>query len=177
MHNYPAITKPTSNEYPEWFAEEIERVYYNDLITGLQDSHNQALKLLRQLTEEDLVYRYAPGKWSIKQMWQHVIDVERVLSYRALRYARQDATVLAGFDENKYAEESNADVRDFNAILFEYAIVRKSTVALFNSFTEEMFMYRGTTGRSSMTVRSVGYLVLGHEIHHVNTIKERYLRR
>lgn len=77
-------------------------------------------------------------------MRQHVIDVERVLSYRALRYARQYPTVLSGFDENKYAEMSNADAREFNAILFEYAVVRKSTIELFKSFTEEMFMYRGT---------------------------------
>jgi len=177
MYNYPAITKPASNEYPEWFAAEIELVYYNDLITGLQDSVNKTLNFLRKLTEEDLVYRYAPGKWSIKQMWQHVIDVERVLSYRALRYARKDETVLSGFDENKYAAVSNADHRNFKDIIREYAVVRDSTLELFRSFTEAMFFHRGTAGKSNMTVRSVGYLILGHEIHHVNTINERYLKR
>lgn len=177
MNTHLIITKPNSDEYPEWFAGEIEMVYYNDLIAGLEDSFKQTYPFLEKLTLEDLEYRYAPGKWTIKQIWQHVIDVERVLSYRALRYARQDTTVLMGFDENKYAEVSNADARNFNDILFEYAIVRKSTIALLNSFTEEMFMYRGTAGKSTMTVRSVGYLMLGHEIHHVNTIKERYLKR
>jgi|SRR6266498_967296 len=177
MNTHLIITKPAADEYPEWFAGEIELGHYNDLIGGLNESFKLTLPFLEKLTNDGLAYRYAPGKWSIKQMWQHIIDVERVLSYRALRYARQDSTVLAGFDENKYAEVSNADARDFNAILFEYAVVRKSTIELFKSFTKEMFMFRGTTGKSNMTVRSVGYLILGHEIHHVHTIKERYLQR
>ena len=176
MSAHLIISKPSTDEYPAWFAGEIEPVYYNDLIGGLDESFELTLPFLEKLTKEDLVYRYAPGKWSIKQMWQHVIDVERVLSYRALRYARQDPTILSGFDEKKYAETSNADARDFNAILFEYTVVKKSTIELFKSFTKEMFMYTGTTGKSNMTVRSLGYLILGHEIHHVHVIKERYLK-
>lgn len=177
MSTHLIVSKPATDEYPQWFAGEIEPVEYNDLIGGLDKSFRLTLPFLEKLTKEDLVYRYAPNKWSIKQMWQHVNDVERVLSYRALRYARQDPTILSGFDENKYGEVSNADSREFNAILFEYTAVRRSTIELFKSFTEEMFMYRGTTGQSNMTVRSLGYLILGHEIHHVNTIKERYLKR
>ncbi len=177
MNTHLIITKPSANEYPEWFAGEIELVHYNDLIGGLSDSFNVTLPFLQQLSGEDISYRYAAGKWSIKQMWQHISDVERILCYRALRYARKDETVLSGFDENKYADVSNADSRDFNSILYEYETVRNASIELFKSFTQEMFLYRGTTGRSNMTVRSVGYLVLGHEIHHVNTIKERYLNR
>jgi len=177
MNAHLIVSKPSADEYPEWFAGEIEPVYYNDLIGGLDESFKLTLPFLEKLTKEDLAYRYAPGKWSIKQMWQHIIDVERVLSYRALRYARQDPTILSGFDENKYAEMSKADTREFNTILFEYSVVRKSTIELFKSFTEEMFMYRGTTGKSNMTVRSLGYLILGHEMHHVRTIKERYLHQ
>lgn len=150
MNNYLIITKPFTNEFPEWFASEINLVHYNDLIGGLFHSLNSTLPYLQQLTTEDICYRYAPRKWTVKQMWQHIIDVERILCYRALRYARQDATVLSGFDENKYAEVSNADERDFISILHEYAIVRNATIGLFRSFTEEMFLYRGTTGRSNM---------------------------
>ncbi|HEY6977069.1 MAG TPA: DinB family protein [Chitinophagaceae bacterium] len=177
MNDHLIISKPDADEYPEWFASEIEAVHYHDLIGGLDESFKLTLPILEKLTKEDLIYRYAPGKWSIKQMWQHVIDVERVLSYRALRYARQDPTILTGFDENKYAEMSNADARDFSAILSEYTVLRKSTIELFKSFTKEMFMHTGTTGKSKMTVRSLGYLILGHEIHHVNMIKERYLKQ
>ncbi|CAN5568562.1 DinB family protein [soil metagenome] len=177
MNHQIIITKPAQDEYPEWFAPEIEQVHCNDLIKGLQESLNRTITFLQQLTEEDLVYRYAPGRWSIKQIWQHIIDVERVLSYRALRYARKDETVLTGFDENKYAAVCNADYRNFKDIIREYAVVRDATLELFRSFTEAMFFHRGTAGKSNMTVRSVGYLILGHEIHHVNTINERYLNR
>src|SRR5436305_1017629 len=138
MNAHLVVIKPSADEYPEWFAGEIELVHYNDLIGGLDESFRLTSPFLEKLTQEDLVYRYAPGKWSIKQMWQHVIDVERVLSYRALRYARQDRTILSGFNENKYAEVSNADARDFNTILFEYSLVRKSTIELFKSFKEEL---------------------------------------
>lgn len=177
MSDHPVITKPAPDEYPEWYAGEIEAVHYNDLLYGLEDSFRQTLPALQALTPDDVVYRYAPGKWSIKQMWQHVIDVERVLQYRALRYARQDATVLSGFDENRYAELSGADERAWEDILREYAAVRRSGIELFKSFTAEMFMFRGTTGRSNATVRAVGYLILGHEIHHMKTMRERYFRR
>ncbi len=177
MNTHLIITKPAADEYPEWFATEIELVHYNDLISGLDDSFRKTLFSLEQLTSEDLAYRYAPGKWSIKQIWQHIIDVERVLCYRALRYARKDETILSGFDENKYAAVSNADTRNMNDILREYSAVRNSTIELLKSFTAAMFMHRGTAGKSNMTVRSVGYLMLGHEIHHVHTIKERYLKR
>ncbi|MEP6846470.1 MAG: DinB family protein [Panacibacter sp.] len=177
MSNQLIITKPSYDEYPEWYAAEIGLVHYNDLITGLQDSISTTLTFLNQITDSDLEYRYAPGKWSIKQIWQHIIDVERVLSYRALRYARKDETVLTAFDENKYAAASNADYRQFSEIIREYAVVRDATMELFRSFTEAMFLHRGTAGKSNMTVRSVGFLILGHEIHHVQTIKERYLKR
>lgn len=177
MHTHLIITKPLPDEYPKWAANEIEAVIYNNLLGGLEDSFNKTFSFLEKLSEKEVAYRYAEGKWSIKQMWQHIIDVERVLAYRALRYARKDETVLQGFDQNKYAEVSNADARNFNDILFEYAVVRKSTIALFNSFTEEIFMLKGTAGKSVMTVRALGYLILGHEIHHMQIIQERYLNR
>lgn len=175
MYNTFEIRPPAKEEYPEWFAGEIELVTYGNLIPGLEDSFRKTLPFLENLTAETLRYRYAPGKWTIKQMWQHLIDVERILVYRALRYARQDQTVLSGFDENSYAENSDADRRSWDEILREYGAVRASTVAFFASLTPYMVDRSGTTGRSTMTVRSVGYLILGHEIHHVGTIRERYL--
>lgn len=171
------ISRPIADEYPQWFAAEIEIVHYNDLFAGLRDINNITIPLLKSLTTEDLAYRYAPGKWSIKQMWQHVIDVERVLSYRALRFARMDDTILNAFDENKYAEASKADARSFPDMLHEFSMVRMSTIELFKSFTAAMFLHQGTAGRSKMTVRALGYLILGHEIHHIKIIRERYLKQ
>ncbi len=177
MSEFLIVSKPTPDEYPEWFAHEIEPVQYEDLLFGLEDSFCQTSAILQPLTSADLTYRYEPDKWSIKQVWQHVIDIERIMNYRALRYARQDATVLSGFDQNKYAAASLADMREWTDILREYETVRRATIELFKSFTAEMFDYRGTTGRSNMTVRAVGYVVLGHELHHLRIIRERYLQR
>jgi uncharacterized damage-inducible protein DinB len=127
------------------------------------------------LAADALTYRYAEGKWSIKQVWQHVMDVERIFQYRALRYARQDKTILSGFNQNEYNEVSHADGREWADMLREYRAVRTASIELFRSFTEDMFSHIGQAGKSPMTVRSVGYLVIGHEVHHLNIIGERYL--
>lgn len=169
------VTRPDSTEYPEWAAGEIAPIPYNDLIRGLQASFESSLNAIGNIPDTKLLYRYAPGKWTIKEMWQHIIDTERVLAYRALRYARRDDTVLSGFDQNKYATLSGANERPWADILSEYEAVRQASIQLFKGFTEEMFLYRGQAGRSAMTVRSVGYLIIGHELHHVGFIREHYL--
>jgi uncharacterized damage-inducible protein DinB len=175
MHSPFTITRPDSSEYREWAAAEIEPIPYNDLISGLQASCEASVNAIRDIPEEKLLYRYAPGKWTIKEMWQHIIDTERVLAYRALRYARRDETILSGFDQNQYASVSGANERRWADIIGEYEAVRQATIQLFKSFREDMALYRGQAGRSAMTVRSVGYLIIGHELHHVGFIREHYL--
>lgn len=169
------ITKPLPDEYPEWFADEIALAPYDDLLAGLQDSFEKTLAFLRSLPAEKLLYRYHPEKWTIHEVWQHVIDVERVQAYRAMRYARRDTTVLHRFDQNMYAQESRANERDWEDILEEYGAVRRCSLLLFKSFDAETFMLRGTAGRSQVSVRTVGYIILGHEAHHAKIIRERYL--
>ncbi len=169
------FSKPSPDEYPVRFGPEIELVAYDELLFGLEDSFQKTTAFLRDLPAEKLLFRYLPEKWTIQEVWQHVLDVERVLSYRALRYARRDETVLHGFDENLYTDSSRANVRAWASILEEYTAVRASTLQLFKSFDAEMALRRGTAGKSEMTVRAVGFLILGHEIHHVGTIRERYL--
>lgn len=169
------VSRPLRDEYPDWYAGEIELVPYDELLSGLEDSFQKTIAFLRALPSEKLLYRYQPGKWTIKEMWQHVIDTERVLSYRAMRFARGDETVLHGFDQNAYAAISQANDRDWEEILQEHSAVRISTLMLFRSFNMEMFVRYGTAGRSRATVRAVGFLILGHETHHVTSIRERYL--
>jgi hypothetical protein len=175
MQAHLIITRPDITEYPDWAQAEIAPIPYNDLIDGLQLSLDASLAAIQDLPEDILLYRYAPGKWTIKEMWQHIIDTERVLAYRALRYARRDATVLSAFDQNIYVDTSEANNRAWADILREYAAVRQASIELFKSFTEPMFFYRGQAGRSPMTVRSVGYLIIGHELHHVQFIKDHYM--
>jgi hypothetical protein len=175
MANSKTITKPNSSEYPEWFAEEIELVHYNDLIGGLSETLEISLSILKPLSDEKLNYCYEDGKWTIKEIWQHIIDTERVLAYRALRYARNDKTILQGFDHIQYTIESKTKFRPWNETLDEYVALRNSSIHLFKSFDEKMLLNKGTAGRSELTVRAVGYLILGHNIHHLNTINEKYL--
>jgi hypothetical protein len=175
MSELRIITKPAPDEYPEWFAAEIEPVPYNDLLTGLSEAYTASYALLSGLDEEQLLFRYQEGKWTIREMWQHMLDVERVLSYRALRYARNDKTVLTGFDQEDYAIESRANKRRWSDMMEEYTHLRMASISLFNSFDGEMQMRRGTAGRSELTVRAIGYLVLGHDMHHLETVKNKYL--
>jgi hypothetical protein len=169
------ITKPEPSEYPAWAAAEIEGVHYDNLIVGLTDIVSQHMPLLRLFTPEELKRRYEPDKWTIPEIWQHILDAERVLAYRALRYSRQDTTVLSGFDSQQYVNLSLAAERNWEEMLDEYQTLRQSTIAMFKSFTQGMVLHTGTAGKSSMTVRALGYLILGHEIHHVKVIRERYL--
>ena len=175
MSQHLVISKPNPDEYPEWFAGEINPVAYNDLIPDLYISHDITRTFLSSLGDEQLHYRYAEGKWTIKEMWQHVIDVERVLTYRALRWSRNDNNVLHGFDHLAWVHNSNANNRNWQDILDEYSDVRKASTRLFKSFDMGMIMRRGTAGKSTLTVRAVGFLLLGHELHHANTIREKYL--
>jgi hypothetical protein len=130
---------------------------------------------MRALPEEKLNYRYAEGKWTIKEILAHLIDDERIYTYRALRFARNDMTELPGFDQNAYAPQSGANERTMDDLLEEFAAVRRSTIALFNSFDDRVWTRTGVGSGNVMSVRAAAYHIAGHELRHVNTIKERYL--
>jgi hypothetical protein len=170
------INAPSPSDYPSWAAAEISLVDQEDLLKSLNDSRNKSIALLRGLDDNQLDFRYAEGKWSIREIWQHIIDTERVLSYRAMRYSRGDKTVLSGFDAEMYTKAIRRYQPAWSAVLEDYATVRSATVSLFGTFDEEMLAQRGQAGRSEMTVRSVGFLIAGHDIHHLRTIREKYLQ-
>jgi uncharacterized damage-inducible protein DinB len=163
------------NEYAPYYGEYIKALGEVDLQRVLKSSLKDLTNTLENLSEEKLTYVYAEGKWTIKELVQHIIDAERVLSYRALRFSRNDATNLSGFDEDWYVAYSNGNERDFKEILQEFIHVRNATIALFNSFTPEMFLMNGAVNSSDMTVRALGFIIAGHQIHHLKIIKEKYL--
>ncbi len=119
--------------------------------------------------------RYAPGKWTVKDILQHVIDTERIMSYRALRFARNDQTALPGYDEEFFAKFTNATRRSIADLYAEYAMVRQSTIALFTSFDEEMLLRNGVCFNQTISVLALGFVLVGHATHHANIIRERYL--
>ncbi len=176
MQTQLIITPPAPAEYTGYMANYIKQAQADDLIEGLTASYVFITGLVQGLTEEQLLYRYEPGKWSIKEVLVHMMDAERIFSYRALRFARQDKTELPGFEENQYAKASKADARDINSIVAEYTSLRTATIELFKSFDEEALQQKGVASGLEVSVRALGYIILGHEVHHQKIIRERYLK-
>lgn len=145
-----------------------------DLLALLRRQGEETAALLRGVGEEQSRYRYAPGKWSVREVIGHVVDAERVFTYRALRFARADATALPAFDEVAWGASSNADQRPIAEHAAELATVRAASLALFGGFTPAMFARAGSAGGHNVTVGALLYVTIGHERHHVRILRERY---
>ncbi len=171
------IMKPASpkGNYPSSMAHYIHEAGDEDLLNVLQKQAEDAKQLFETITEEKSFYKYAEGKWSIKELLQHIIDAERVFAYRVLAYARKDKNTLPSFDENEYAANSNANGRSWKNLVDEFAIVRRSTECLFNSFPQDALQQVGKAGNYTIEVSSLGFVIAGHLNHHLKIIKERYL--
>lgn len=165
------------DEYAPFYQSYITTALSKNLnITELLEyAQSQLLKTVQDLTEKQVNYRYAERKWTIKEIVQHLIDAERIFAYRALRFARFDFTDLQGFDENHYVSHSFCDDNDYKTILEEFKIVRTSSVMLFESFNDDVLLNKATCNGNPMSVRAIGYAISGHQLHHLNVIKERYL--
>jgi uncharacterized damage-inducible protein DinB len=170
------ITKPVEGEYPPYTINYIKLIPDNsDLSTYLEDSLAKVKALVGSLTKEQLLYRYAEGKWTMKDILVHIADSERIFAYRALRMSRNDTTPMPGFEENDYAEAANAADRDVRDILQEYESVKMATLSLLRSFTEADLLKKGIANNNPVSVRAVLYMIAGHEQRHLNIINERYL--
>lgn len=169
------MKKSDINQPPCYFDTYISKVEDIELAEAFQKSvdtlNNLDISLYNRLAD----FAYAEGKWTIKQVFQHIIDTERIMAYRALRFSRNDSTLLPGFDENAFANNAPVVHRTFEDILTELKLVRASSIALFNSYSDELLQRKGTMFNSEMSVLAVGFTIIGHEIHHMNVIKERYL--
>jgi uncharacterized damage-inducible protein DinB len=172
------IQPPKEGEYPPYAIMNMKLVPTDGFVLNHMQKNFQLVKqLIYSLPADALYHRYAPGKWSIKEVLVHIIDDERIFAYRALRFARNEKNNLIGFDQDAYVNYSNADNRDLDNIFEEYEAVRRSTIALFNGLPEEAFnrMGHGTGTANDATVRALAYHIAGHELHHLNIIKEKYL--
>ena len=170
------IDKPVPGEYPAYAAMYIG-LLPNDglLLQHLEENFKATERLILSLPAEKLLYRYAPNKWTIKQVLVHIIDDERIYAYRAMCFARGEKTPLPGFEQDDYARNSGANERDIHNILDEYEAVRRSTIALFSGFTEFDLVKTGIANNHTHSVRGLGWHLAGHEVHHINLIRERYL--
>lgn len=169
------IPRPDASEHLPYYAKYVNLVPDGDLLAMLRAQLDETLALVRGLPEAQGGHRYAPGKWSIREVLGHVIDTERIFAYRALRIARGDATPMEGFDENAYAAASDADVRTLADLADELEHVRLGNIAFFRGLTDEAVARRGTANGAEVTVRALAWILAGHELHHRGLLRERYL--
>ncbi|MCS6833295.1 MAG: DinB family protein [Flammeovirgaceae bacterium] len=170
------ISPPTEGEYEKFYEGYVVRaIRYSNLLEAFLSVHRQTQEMMKELPEEKHHYRYATGKWTIKEIMVHLMDSERIFAYRALRFARNDQKELPGFDQDWYVAHGDASQRSLADIMEEFDVLRKSTVLLFKSFTPEMLLRKGIANNSIVSVRALGYIILGHELHHIAVFKERYL--
>ncbi len=167
--------KPNSEEYAAYYSTYVDKVPENDLLLNLRQIHHDTQELLWSLDESQGNYRYADGKWTIKEVLMHLIDTEQVMAYRALCISRGDQTELPGFDQNAYAEAVDVSKRTVRSLAEEFAITRDMSHVMFKNFDAAMFAHVGIANGNKTSVRALAYIILGHELHHVGVLKERYL--
>lgn len=165
----------TVNEYASSYQGYIQVLENVDLIEELEICLHDFIRFVQNIPMDKFDFRYAEGKWTIKDIIQHLIDAERVFSYRALRISRNDKTPLAGFEENDYVDHANANARHLQELLTEMAVVRQSTLSLFKSFSEEQLKKIGTASNAEVSVRAIGFIIIGHQKHHQKVFQQRYL--
>jgi hypothetical protein len=159
----------------EYYAPYLEMVREETIAEALEKNTRQFRKFLEKIPHKKLDFAYAEGKWTIRDIIQHVIDAERVFSYRSLRFARKDATPLPGFDESPWGSNAEASRRDWEDLQNEFRSLRKATIYLFDSFSEDQLRFTGQANGRPQNAFTLGFLIPGHAAHHMRIIKERYL--
>ena len=169
------MPRPDLAKIPEWYHRYIQQVEGNDLMVALKKQTPAIFRFLNSVPRVKRDYRYEKGKWTIKEVLQHIIDAERVFAYRALCIARKEAVSLPGFDENDYADNSKANKRDWADLIEEIKAVRRSTEILFASFDKAQMATVGIANNNPVSVLAIGFIMVGHINHHIKVTKERYL--
>ena len=176
-----ASTRPQSGEYAPYYERYISLVHHkqtpgNDILAALEDQRRQMLLLLCGRTEADGDLRYAPEKWSLKEVLGHVNDTERIMSYRALRISRADATPIEGYEQDDYVRNGPFVRRPLADLIEDYIAVRRATVSLFRNLDEPAWSRRGVANKNEVTVRALAHIIAGHELHHRRILEEKYLK-
>lgn len=167
--------RPDRGEYDAFYHQYISLVPDGDIIDTLKDQLTSSLELFSHIPEDKLNYRYAPGKWTTKEVIGHIIDVEWLFTYRALQFARGDGSPLPGMDQERWMAGAHFTRRGMQSLLNEFRHLRSANIALFESFDEEILHRTGIAFDRSFTVRSILYIIAGHQLHHVAALTSRYL--
>jgi hypothetical protein len=169
-----ALPRPEAGEYASYYEKYVSLVPGNDIVTTLEAQRLQTMQLFAARSERDGNFRYAPDKWTVKEVLGHVTDSERIFAYRALRIARGDQTPLSGFEQDDYVRTGGFGERSMASLAEEFAHVRSANVALFRHLDKEAWARRGTANKNEVTVRALAFIIAGHELHHRSILEERY---
>ena len=167
--------RPKSSEYAPYYERYVSKVPDGDIVGTLRSQLEETLALIRGIPDSRGDFRYAEGKWSIKELLGHVIDSERVFTYRALRFGRGDATPLPGFEQDDFVRGADFSKRSLSDLAEEFEHVRRATISLFASLEANAWDRRGKANDTEVSVRGIAFIVAGHERHHVEILKTRYL--
>jgi uncharacterized damage-inducible protein DinB len=167
--------KPATNEFGEYYQHYISLVQEEDVLLALLRSKGESMAFWDSISEAKSSHQYDKGKWSIKQLLVHITDTERIFGYRALSFARGEKQSLLGYDHDQYALNSITEDRSYNDIRNDHRIVRESSLALFRSFNSEQLSVIGIANDLDLSVRAIGFILVGHETHHMNVVREKYL--
>ena len=168
--------KPGPSEYSGYLGNYITLAKEDTVTLALNSSAQKLITLLKTINDQKAGFRYAPGKWSIKEILVHVMDTERIFAYRALAFSRGEKEKLPAFDENMYALNSNADNRHYDDLLDEMAALHLSTHVLFKGFSDKQLLQKGIIPAGEVSVNALGYAISGHNLHHLGVLRERYLK-
>ena len=168
------LQRPGPDEFAPFYQGYIEKVPAGDVLEHLRRQGERTGALLAAIPEAKGLFAYAPGKWTVKRLVQHLVDGERLFCYRAMCIARGEQGSLPGFDENAYADQDGSDARPLAQIVAEYATVRAATLTLYAGMTDAVSQRRGTANGKSVSVRALLWMTAGHELHHLTILRERY---
>lgn len=168
------MSKPATSDYASFYHNYVMQVQENDLQEAFKNNSSVVESFLHSIPASKADYSYAEGKWTVKQLLQHMIDAERIFAHRALWFARKSPDPLSGFDENAYAAIADVSKRSLQSLIDEMIAVRKSTAFLFSSFSENELNTAGTANNNPVTVKALGFVTLGHFLHHKRILEERY---
>jgi uncharacterized damage-inducible protein DinB len=171
------IDRPQAGEYAPYYERYISLIVENDILATLDRQRREMVLLLSGLNEEQGNFRYAPEKWSAKQVLGHVCDTERIFAYRALRIARGDVTPMEGFEQDDYVKNGPFARHVIAEVIEDYIAVRRATISLLRSLEEAAWSRRGIANKNEVTVRAIAYTIAGHEVHHRRILEEKYFGR
>src|SRR5215470_17404708 len=175
MKTSSMTTRPENGEYAAYYEKYIALVPAGDIVDVLEAQRLQTMQLFSARSEREGNFRYAPGKWTVKEVLGHLSDTERIFAYRALRIARGDQTPLSGFEQDDYVKTGGFGERTLAELAQEFAYVRAATIALLGSLDEQAWVRRGVANKNEISVRALAFIIAGHELHHMRILEERYL--